>query len=84
MFPSITLAQEIGLAVLFVAALVWVLGLGHKLRNSRFNDREPVASEVLPMIPTQRGAAAHPMESVELTEAEEQAFAGLIRTLPQS
>lgn len=82
MFPSITLAQEIGLAVLFVAALVWVAGLGHMLWDSRFHHPEPAAVERLPLIPAQRSRASHPMESVELTEAEQQAFAGLIRTIP--
>ncbi|MEV7615386.1 hypothetical protein [Streptomyces sp. NPDC089799] len=37
------------------------------------------AIPAIPAIPGQRTAAAHPMESVELTEAEEQAFAGLVR-----
>ncbi|MEU7599695.1 hypothetical protein [Streptomyces sp. NPDC041003] len=82
MFPSLSLAQEIGLAVLLVAAIVWVVGLGHMLWDSRFHQPEPGAPEGLPMIPAQRGSAAHPMESVELTEAEQQAFAGLIRTIP--
>ncbi|MGW8781423.1 hypothetical protein ACWGNM_25670 [Streptomyces sp. NPDC055796] len=82
MFPSISLAQEIGLAVLLVAALVWVLGLGHMLWDSRFRQPEPGAYEGVAVIPAQRSAAAHPMESVELTEAEEEAFAGLIRTIP--
>ncbi|MBT2476918.1 hypothetical protein [Streptomyces sp. ISL-94] len=82
MFPSISLAQEIGLAFLLVAALVWVVGLGHMLWDSRFHHPEPSAFEGLSVIPGQRSAAAHPMESVELTEAEQQAFAGLIRTIP--
>ncbi|MFI5665881.1 hypothetical protein [Streptomyces sp. NPDC051704] len=82
MFPSISLAQEIGLAVLLVAALVWVLGLGHMLWDSRFHQPEPGAYEGVAVIPAQRSAAMHPMESVELTEAEEEAFAGLIRTIP--
>ncbi|MEV7546697.1 MULTISPECIES: hypothetical protein [unclassified Streptomyces] len=82
MFPSISLAQEIGLAVLFVAALVWVLGLGHMLWDSRFHHPEPDAYEGLPVIPSQRTASGHPMESVELTQAEQEAFAGLIRTIP--
>ncbi|WP_046775396.1 hypothetical protein [Streptomyces yangpuensis] len=82
MFPSISLAQEIGLAVLLVAALVWVAGLGHMLRDGRFRQPEPGAADALPRIPAQRTSAAHPMESVQLTEAEEQAFAGLIRTIP--
>ncbi|MFE2880303.1 hypothetical protein ACFXG6_27925 [Streptomyces roseus] len=82
MFPSISLAQEIGLAVLLVAALVWVLGLGHMLWDSRFHHPEPGACEGVAVIPAQRSAATHPMESVQLTQAEEEAFAGLIRTLP--
>ncbi|MFJ4779616.1 hypothetical protein [Streptomyces sp. NPDC088762] len=83
MFPSISLAQEIGLACLLVAALVWVVGLGHMLWDSRFHHHpEPAVFEGLSVIPSQRTAAAHPMESVELTEAEEQAFAGLVRTIP--
>ncbi|MEJ8644851.1 hypothetical protein WKI68_33490 [Streptomyces sp. MS1.HAVA.3] len=82
MFPSISLAQEIGLAVLLVAAIVWVVGLGHMLWDKRFHQPEPGAFEGLAKIPAQRSSAAHPMESVELTEAEQQAFAGLIRTIP--
>ncbi|WP_327261887.1 hypothetical protein OG444_10365 [Streptomyces sp. NBC_01232] len=82
MFPSISLAQETGLAVLLAAAIVWVTGLGHMLRNSRSRHPEPAPAESLPMIPSQRTSAAHPMESVELTEAEKQAFAGLVRTIP--
>ncbi|MFG2298195.1 hypothetical protein [Streptomyces sp. NPDC048603] len=90
MFPSIPLAQEIGLAVLFTAAVAWLLGLGHMLRDRRFHHPEPAtaapaeglpAIPVIPVIPGQRTAAAHPMESVELTEAEKQAFAGLVRRI---
>ncbi|MFD8637396.1 hypothetical protein [Streptomyces sp. NPDC059533] len=84
MFPSISLAQEIGLAVLLVAAVVWVLGLGHMLWDSRFHHPEPGALDGLAVIPAQRGVAAHPMEAVELTEAEKEAFAGLVRRIPLS
>ncbi|MEV0409297.1 hypothetical protein AB0I68_00475 [Streptomyces sp. NPDC050448] len=84
MFPSISPAEEIGLAVLLVAALVWVFGLGHMRRGARFHHPEPGAFEGIAVIPAQRSAAAHPMESVELTEAEEAAFAGLIRAFPHS
>ncbi|MCM1968659.1 hypothetical protein M8Z33_36010 [Streptomyces sp. ZAF1911] len=82
MFPSISLAQEIGIAVLLVAAVVWLIGLGHMLWDSRFHHPEPGAFEGLSVIPAQRGTSVHPMESVELTEAEQQAFAGLVRTIP--
>lgn len=81
MLPSIPLAREIGLAVLLVAALVWVVGLGHMLWDARFHPPEPGAYEGLSAIPAQRGPAGHPMETVELTEEEERAFAGLIRTI---
>ncbi|WP_405680087.1 hypothetical protein OG239_13655 [Streptomyces sp. NBC_00868] len=84
MFPSISLTQEIGLAVLLAAALVWLVGLGHMLRGSRLRHPEPGAFEGLSVIPAQRGAAAHPMEAVELTEAEKEAFAGLVRRIPLS
>ncbi|MFI5637099.1 hypothetical protein ACIA8H_06695 [Streptomyces goshikiensis] len=85
MFPSLSPAQEIGLAVLLVATLVWVLGRGHVPRDGRFHRAEPIAPfDGLSAIPAQRGTAAHPMESVQLTEAEEQAFAGLIRSLPRN
>ncbi|MFJ6481088.1 MULTISPECIES: hypothetical protein [unclassified Streptomyces] len=80
MLPSIPLAQEIGLAVLLMGAIVWFTGLRHMRENSSFPRSGPAAGG-LPMIPTQRGSAAHPMESVELTEAEKQAFAGLVRTI---
>ncbi|MGW7332954.1 hypothetical protein ACWGIU_31010 [Streptomyces sp. NPDC054840] len=81
MLPSISLAQEIGLAVLLVAAIVSFTGLRHLRGGDRFPHAEPTA-EGLTMIPAQRGFAGHPMESVELTEAEKQAFAGLVRTIP--
>lgn len=41
MFPSISLAQEIGLAVLLVAAIVWFTGLRHMREDSRFPTRIP-------------------------------------------
>ncbi|MBW5483556.1 hypothetical protein [Streptomyces bambusae] len=97
MFPSISLVQEVGFAVLLVAALVWVIGLGHVLWGSRLH--RPAGGEAegldpglpdgrcdtdgLTAIPRQRGRASHPMERVQLTEAEEQAFAGLVRSLPR-
>ncbi|MFI8100059.1 hypothetical protein [Streptomyces sp. NPDC086023] len=82
MFTSMSLVQEIGLAVLVVAALVWVVGLGHMLWDSRFHHPEPGAFEGLAFIPAQRSTASHPLESVELTEEEERAFAGLVRSIP--
>ncbi|MFJ5552452.1 hypothetical protein [Streptomyces sp. NPDC093225] len=84
MFTSMSLAQEIGLGVLVVAAVVWVLGLGHMLWDSRFHHPEPAAPQGLAFIPSQRGVESHPMERVELTEEEKRAFAGLVRSIPLS
>lgn len=81
MLPSLSLAREIGLAVLLVAALVWVMGLGRMLWDGRFHPPEPGVREGLAAIPGQRGPAYHPLETVELTEEEERAFAGLVRTI---
>ncbi|NXY93129.1 hypothetical protein HYE82_01565 [Streptomyces sp. BR123] len=91
MLPSISPAQQIGVAVLLVAVLLWLAGFGRLVRGARFPHRpepEPRVAGLagLAAIPAQRRAEAHPMESVELTEAEEEAFASLvrsIRTLPQ-
>ncbi|MGW0363576.1 hypothetical protein [Streptomyces sp. NPDC002990] len=83
MLPSVSLAQHIGLAVLAVAVLVRVAGLGRRTRGSRIPHPEPAVPKNLPSIPAQRGRASHPLESVELTEAEKQAFARLIRSIPQ-
>ncbi len=63
-FPSISLAQEIGIAVLLVAAAVWLIGLGHMLWDNRFHHPEPGTFEGLSVIPAQRGVSVHPMESV--------------------
>ncbi|QES50728.1 hypothetical protein DEJ50_25715 [Streptomyces venezuelae] len=83
MFPSLSLAQDIGLAILVGAVLVGIVGLGHLRRNRRSHPAEPAAFEGPSVIPAQRTSSAHPMESVELTEAEKEAFAGLIRAFPQ-
>ncbi|MER5932270.1 hypothetical protein [Streptomyces sp. NPDC002054] len=84
MFPSISPVQQIGLAILVAAVLVWIVGLGHLRRNGRSRPAEPSAVFKGPsVIPAQRTSSAHPMESVELTEAEKEAFAGLIRAFPQ-
>jgi hypothetical protein len=82
-FPSVSLAQEAGLAVLFLVALAWVAGFGRMLWGARLHRPEPVAAapEGLAALPSQRVAAGHPLETVELTEAEEEAFAGLVRTI---
>ncbi|MFD7625314.1 hypothetical protein ACFV7Q_04580 [Streptomyces sp. NPDC059851] len=89
MLPSISPAQVIGLAVLLVAVIVWLAGFGRMLWGARLHHPEPeprTGFAGLGAIPAQRRRETHPMETVELTEAEEEAFASLvrsIRTLPQ-
>ncbi|MFK0256895.1 hypothetical protein [Streptomyces sp. NPDC090445] len=91
MLPSISPAQHIGIAVLLVAVFLWVAGFGRLVWGARLHHRPEAEPRVaglagIAAIPAQRRAEAHPMESVELTEAEEAAFASLvrsIRTLPQ-
>lgn len=72
--------QLIGVAVLAVAAVAWTGVLLRLLRRTRLQaaPRRPAAP--LPALPRQtRGGP--PQESVELTPAEQDAFAGLVRQL---
>jgi len=66
----VSILQSLGVAVLAFAAVVWVLGLVGLVRRGR----------TLHALPHQRRAPPH-RESVELTPAERDAFAGLVRQL---
>ncbi|MFG2889813.1 hypothetical protein [Streptomyces sp. NPDC048248] len=82
MHPSVALLQQIGFAVLLVALVVWVAGLLRLMRRER--DEAPAgggAKELLDSVPRQTGPAGPPSESVQLSEAEREAFAGLVRQL---
>ncbi|MFB7502403.1 hypothetical protein [Streptomyces broussonetiae] len=72
--------QLIGVAVLAVAAVVWTVVLLRLL--GRTGLRAPVrrTTTVLPALPHQNRVGP-PLESVELTPAEQDAFAGLVRQL---
>ncbi|MEU0003298.1 hypothetical protein ABZ079_03045 [Streptomyces sp. NPDC006314] len=72
--------QLIGVAVLAVAAVAWAVVLWRLLRRTglRAPARRPAAP--LPALPRQRRVGP-PLESVELTPAEHDAFAGLVRQL---
>ncbi|MEU6669724.1 hypothetical protein [Streptomyces sp. NPDC046727] len=73
--------QLIGVAVLAVAAVAWAVVL---LRVARRTGRHTAArrptAPLLPALPRQRRSGP-PQESVELTPAEQDAFAGLVRRL---
>ncbi|TWV37593.1 hypothetical protein FRZ03_24930 [Streptomyces misionensis] len=67
-------------AVLTVAGVVWAIGVLRLLRRYRAQALRELAATRLPFLPAQPGTG--PLrESVELTPAEQDAFAGLIRQL---
>lgn len=72
--------QLIGVAVFAVAAVAWAVVLWRLLRRAglRAPARRPAAP--LRALPRQRQVGP-PLESVELTPAEQDAFAGLVRQL---
>ncbi|WP_251093773.1 hypothetical protein [Streptomyces sp. Caat 7-52] len=72
--------QLIGVAVLAVAAVAWTGVLVRLLRRAspQATARRPAAP--LPALPRQTRVGP-PQESVELTPAEQDAFAGLVRRL---
>ncbi|MFF1722755.1 hypothetical protein [Streptomyces sviceus] len=76
----VSVYQLLGVTLLVLVAFAWTAGLAYLLRHGR---HEAVAWRVdhgLPAFPRQRRAApGH--ESVQLTPAEEDAFAGLVRQL---
>ncbi|MFJ5777881.1 hypothetical protein [Streptomyces sp. NPDC093094] len=83
----VSILQWAGVAFLALAAVVWVAGLTRILRRGRFEatawNPAPAwnpASAALPALPGQRRAGPD-LESVELTPAEQDAFAGLVRQL---
>jgi hypothetical protein len=72
--------ELIGVAVLAAASVTWALVLWRLMRRAgpRATGRRPAVP--LPALPRQRQVGP-PLESVELTPAEQDAFAGLIRQL---
>jgi hypothetical protein len=76
---NITIIQQIGLSVLAAASVAWVVGLVRILRRERAGRAEWRAMRTLRAVGRQPGPPAR--EKVALTEAERDAFAGLIRQL---
>ena len=73
---NVSIIQLLGPVVLALAAVLWVMGLARLLRRTR-----PEATPwALPGLPHQRQTAPA-QEVVELTPAERDAFAGLVRQL---
>ncbi|AEY89937.1 hypothetical protein [Streptomyces olivaceoviridis] len=72
--------QLIGVAVLAVAAVVWAVVLMRLLRRAGRRTVVRRSTAPLPALPSQTRVGPS-RESVELTPAEQDAFAGLVRYL---
>ncbi|MFF1354005.1 hypothetical protein [Streptomyces sp. NPDC058297] len=68
----VSIFQQVGVAFLAVATVVWVVGLVRLVRHVAWGTAQPLAS-----LPGQGGPPA--LESVPLTPDERDAFAGLVR-----
>jgi hypothetical protein len=80
----VSILQSLGLAVLALATVVWAIGLISLLRGGR-SAADPGRRGLgrgghLNALPRQDGTAPQ-RESVQLTPAEKDAFAGLVRQL---
>lgn len=75
----VSILQLLGVTVLALATVVWVVGLVRILRRSQLQITLWRDRGALRAMPHQRGATPPHLESVELTPAERDAFAGLIR-----
>ncbi|MFI6462607.1 hypothetical protein [Streptomyces sp. NPDC050528] len=76
----VSILQLTGVAVLALATVAWVFGLTRLLRRSLVEPTAWHAAHPLHGLPPQRDTPPH-LESVELTPAERDAFAGLVRQL---
>jgi hypothetical protein len=72
--------QLVGAAVLTLAGLAWAIVVTRLLRRFRTAALRELPAAHLPFLPAQ-GQAGPALEKVELTPAEQDAFAGLIRRL---
>ena len=77
----VSVYQLLGMTLLVLVTLAWAVGLVLMLRRGRFEAVAwRAAARSLPALPHQRQDGPH-LESVELTPAERDAFAGLVRRL---
>ncbi|MEV0317170.1 hypothetical protein ACIBKX_36520 [Streptomyces sp. NPDC050658] len=90
MLQNVSILQQIGVAVLAVATVVWAVGLVLVLRRDRFDvdawrQSQPQGLRALPALPALPVQAGPPRaETVELTPDERAAFAGLVRQFGDS
>lgn len=80
MFPTVPLLQQIGLVSLALAVIAWVAALTTILRRAARVPQPPErgSRRLLNTVPRQ---VVPPSESVELTAAERETFAKLVRQL---
>lgn len=76
----VSFLQLLGVAVLALAAVLWMVGLARVLRALRAEQSSRHPGAALSGLPHQRRTAPD-LEAVELTPAERDAFAGLVRQL---
>lgn len=76
----VSILQLLGPVVLALAAVLWVTGLIRLLRRTRPGAPLRHPDQALPGLPPQRRTAPD-LEAVELSPAERDAFAGLVRQL---
>jgi hypothetical protein len=76
----VSILKLLGATVLALAAVLWVVGLIGVLRRSRPEAAPRRTDPTLSALPQQRQEGPH-RESVKLTPAEQDAFAGLVRQL---
>ncbi|OIJ67607.1 hypothetical protein [Streptomyces mangrovisoli] len=81
----VSIIQPVGVVFLALATAIWVTGLSRVARRYRHGDapRRPAGltpGQELPALPQPRQSGPH-LEAVELTPAEQDAFAGLVRQL---
>ncbi|MFD4631191.1 hypothetical protein ACFVYR_18320 [Streptomyces sp. NPDC058284] len=77
MFQDVSIVQQIGVAALAVATVVWAVGLVRVMRRDRSGAEGWSRTQPLRALPTQQGPPR--AETVELTADERAAFAGLVR-----
>ncbi|MCW7944466.1 hypothetical protein AAW14_21165 [Streptomyces hygroscopicus] len=78
MHAHVSTFQLLGVPVLALGAAVWIVCVGRILRRRRFEDAVRRRGTLLGALPHQRQTGPD-LESVELTPAERDAFAGLVR-----
>ncbi|MBC2903884.1 hypothetical protein [Streptomyces cupreus] len=76
----VSIYQLLGVGLLALLTVAWVMALARVLRATRPGAAPWPADPALSALPQQRQTGPHP-ESVELTPAEQDAFAGLVRQL---